>query len=108
MLAEDLIKEYLTAINKTKVSDVADLRVWLQHRLKKNMPRKLFYSKGKGGGQTYKTLYEVFDVTTNSNKACYFYNENKKAITILENNNHISLQAWIDDPTSRLYKAYKR
>jgi hypothetical protein len=79
-----------------RIEDTWALRVWLEKKFNKVMPHKLFVAMGKGGGQTYKTLWEVFDATGNNNQKCVFFNENKKAIDILVKNGHTSLQDWID------------
>ena len=100
----ELVEKYLIQTNQKKVSDPNDLQIWLVNHLNKYMPRKLFYAKGKGGGQTYKTLFEVLDVRGNRNKPCYFYNENHKAVAELVTEGHIPLQDWVDDTSLRLKK----
>jgi len=102
MIAKYLLDEYMSVYHLTRIDDTEHLKMWLQKRLCKKMPRPLFVARNKGGGQTYKTLWEVFDILGNANKPCYFYNENKKAIEILVKNGHKSLQNWIDDDSAYL------
>lgn len=101
----ELIEEYRLSIN----SDTKNIKVipskfkpWAERRLKKRMLKPLFISVGKGGGQKYKILYEVFDSTGNNNKQCYFYSEVPFAIKKLSSENHYSLQEWINDPNKDL------
>lgn len=54
----------------------------------------------KGGGQTYKTLYEVFDPSGNNNRGCYFFNENQLAVEKLKRQGHIPLWVWLEDPAT--------
>jgi hypothetical protein len=93
-----LINKYLLENKISKINDTDDFRHWLELKLNRTMPRPLFVAQGKGGGQTYKTLWEVFDVLNNHNRPCYFYNENPKAIKLLIEQGHIPLQQWIDSP----------
>ena len=97
MTALEAIREYKQEHNFSRVADANHLKEWLEYKFKKKMHRPLFVSMGKGGGQTYKTLYEVFDVRHNSNMPSYFYNENPKAIEELYNNNHLPLDEWINE-----------
>lgn len=102
MKAEQLINMYLKEMRIKKIADVNEFRQWLELKFNKVMDRPLFIAKGKGGGQTYKTLWEVFDVLGNHNKPCYFYNENQYAIERLIAQEHLPLQHWIDNIARKL------
>lgn len=95
-IKEEII-EYHKENHTQKIANVNDFKNWLEIRHQKRMPRPLFVSVGKGGGQTYKTLWEVFDVRGNAGRLCYFFNENEKTIHILENTHHLPLQHWLDN-----------
>jgi len=102
MLAHRVIQLYKEENKLSKVGDVDHLKGWLERTYRKRMNRPLFYAAGKGGGQTYKTLWEVFDSTGNANTPCYYYNENCKAVQTLQYNGHLSLQHWLDDDSLHL------
>lgn len=102
MTAKELIDNYKTARKINKISDVKDFKGYAERVFRKRMPRPLFISVGKGGGQTYKTLWEVFDSRFNNNTPSYFYNENKKTIDELIASGHKELQEWIDDVSPHL------
>ena len=104
MTSEELIEEYKNEFYISSIRDIEHFRIWAENRLEKVMPRPLFIAQGKGGGQTYKTLWEVFDVRHNKGIHCYFYNQNKKAIDELEKSGHLPLQHWIDDKNPRLFR----
>ena len=96
MTAEELIYDYKREMKVGKV-DPDEFKIWATVRLNKHMLKPLFTAIGKGGGQTYKTLYEVYDSRNNRNRQCYFYNENVPAIRMLRSDGHLTLQNWIDD-----------
>ncbi len=102
MRAKALLERYKIERRLHNISDVNDLKGWLEKTLRKRMVRPLFVAIGKGGGQTYKTLWEVFDSRFNNNTPSYFYNENIKAKTELLESGHIELQEWIDDESPHL------
>jgi len=92
MKIEELFEEYLVAKSITKIIDVDEFKKWLEKRISKNIDRPIFIARGIGGGQTYKILYEVFDIRENGNKPCYFYSINKRAVRELTMNGHKPLQ----------------
>ncbi len=102
MLAVNLINKYKKEYGISKISNVLEFKGWAERTLRKRMQRPLFMSIGKGGGQTYKTLWEVFDSRHNNNEASYFYNENKKTIDELIKSGHKELQEWINDDSPHL------
>ena len=101
MTADELIDEFRSIHDLVNV-DPYDFKIWAQERLQKYMLKPLFISVGKGGGQTYKTMFEVYDSRNNRNRQCYFYNQNNRAIRSLIEDRHLTLQNWIDDPNPDL------
>jgi len=102
MRAKSLINEYKREHGVKGIKDIPHIKQWLEKRLCKRMNRPLFIAVGAGGGQTYKTLWEVFDITGNKNTPCYYYNENNTAIIKLNASKHLPLDTWINDPDPRL------
>ena len=94
-IAKEYIEEYKEEYRLDRVEDTCHLKHWFEEKLQKSMNGALFVSMGRGGGQTYKTLWEVFDSIHNNNKQSVYFNENKKACKILNKNGHISLDNWI-------------
>jgi len=93
----NLINKFKEETGLSHIREVEPLKIWLEHKVGKRMDKPLFVSMGEGGGQTYKTLYEVYDKRHNNGKQSYFYNTNKKAIKELLKDGHIKLQDWVDD-----------
>jgi len=102
MTATEYIEEYLNEFGIDKVSDTGHLKQWLENRLRKRMSRELVVARGSGGGQKYKVFWDTFDDEGNSNAPVYYYTNTKGAISKMTANNHLPLQAWIDDESEYL------
>ncbi len=89
----NIVEEYLKSIKKKAIPSNAHFKSWIQNKYGRSMDRPLYAAKGLGGGQTYKTLWEV--IVVNKDIPVYFYNENVKAIHELEKRGHISIESWI-------------
>lgn len=96
MNAKELIELYKTEKRTRQIKSSEHFRYFVENKVGRPMDRPLFIALGHGGGQTYKTLWEVFDVRGNAGRPCYFYNENAKAVKILTEWGHVPLQEWLD------------
>ena len=98
MKAVDLINEFFTETGLEKVDDVSVLVRWLEAKTGKRMNRPLIFSKGCGGGQTYRVFWNTFDSEGNRNKPSYYFVCKGARIGRLDRNYHLPLQHWIDAP----------
>ena len=89
------IQEYKRERGVSKIDNTCDLKEWFEEKLQKPMNGGLFVAMGKGGGQRYKILWNVFDSVHNNNTFCIFYSEDVKASRIIKSHGHLSLDEWI-------------
>ena len=102
MLARVLINEFFIETGLEKVNDVGLLEKWLEKRLNKKLNRPLIFSKGCGGGQTYRMFWFTFDNEGNANTPSYYFSCKGGKIARLEKNHHRQLQIWIDTPADTI------
>ena len=95
MNAKQLISLYKKETKSSSIYSANVFKAWIEKHTGKKMNFPLFIAVGKGGGQTYKTLFEVYDPDHNNNRTSVFFNENYRAISDLERKGHISLDKWL-------------
>lgn len=97
MRAKEVLELHLKATKKTQVDSTAHCKLWLESEFGKKMLRPLFISRGKGGGQRYKILWEVMDIKGNANLPCVYFTEMAVSHKYLKAaGDHMTLQEWID------------
>jgi len=97
MLAKTLVNDYLTDVNRDKVNDANHMKRWIEEKYNKKMNRPFYIYRGKGGGNEAKLMWSIWNPWGNNQQECYFYTDIPSAEKKLEENNHISLQRWIDN-----------
>jgi hypothetical protein len=96
MKAVDLIDEFFAEKKLDRLDNVNQLVFWLEQRLGKKMNRPLIFSKGCGGGQTYRVFWNTFDNLGNRNIPSYYFLCKGAKVPRLNANFHLQLQVWID------------
>jgi len=99
MKAKNVIDEFFNETGLEKVNDIKILEKWLEKKFHKKLNRPLIFSKGCGGGQTYRMFWNTFDDEGNANTPSYYFVCKGNKIQRLEKNKHEQLQVWIDSPT---------
>ncbi len=96
MEARNLVKKYLRDSGKNKVSDSVHMKRWIENHLGVKMNRPFYIYRGQGGGNEAKLMWTIWNPWGNNQEACYFYTDIASVERKLEENNHISLQRWLD------------
>ncbi len=96
MEASNLVKEYLRDTDQIKVKDNYHMQMWIERKFNVKMNRPFYIYRGSGGGNEAKLMWSIWNPWGNDQKPCYFYTDMLSVERKLEENNHISLQRWIN------------